>query len=165
MLAGNMKLKTFLAVAAIIGVAAVALIYISCDGSEPKAGADAKPTATARETTTTNPSKPEPAAATTAAATAGGKRAVDVAVMSWRGKDLGAKKKKDVSKGKPFKINVYQDGGKATVNRVKVDLDRDGKWDEKWTFDGDKIKRKVSPNDDENYSDKYKWVNGAWKKK
>ena len=92
-------------------------------------------------------------------------RPVDVVVMGYRGKALGAKKKKDVTKGKPFKVNVYQDAGKSTVNRAKIDLDRDDKFDEKWTFDGDTISRKVSPNDDESYTEEYVWDGKAWAKR
>jgi hypothetical protein len=48
------------------------------------------------------------------------------------------------------------------VNRAKIDLDRDDKWDEKWTFDGTNISRKVSPNDDEDYSQEYDWNGSEW---
>ncbi|MEC7987742.1 MAG: hypothetical protein VX278_21415 [Myxococcota bacterium] len=83
--------------------------------------------------------------------------------FSWQGRALSSKKKKDVSSGKPFKINVYQDAGKSTVNRLKIDLDRDDKWDEKWTFSGDKVSRKKSSNDDENYDLQQEWQGNTWK--
>lgn len=58
---------------------------------------------------------------------------------------------KDASKGRPFKINLYSDDG-TRFNRAKVDLDRDDRWDEKWTFKPDgSTEREVAPNDDENY--------------
>ena len=76
-------------------------------------------------------------------------------ILDWAGKDLRSPKRKDVSRGKPWKINVYQDKGATAVTRAKVDLDRDGPdsvWDEKWTFGPDgAITRKRSTQDDGTY--------------
>lgn len=71
---------------------------------------------------------------------------------------------KAVSKGKPFKVNVYQDAGAPTANRVEVDLDRewDEKWDEKFTFEDGTITRKVAPADDEVYTQSYRWDGKEW---
>ena len=170
MLAGNMKLNHFLAIAAVAVAAGAGILYVSCDGGSkpaPTASTATPDTATAKSPVA--PDKPaatdSPAAAPKPAVVGPSERPVDVAVMQWRGKNLGSSKLKDASKGQPFKVSVYQDSGEKTVNRVKVDLNRNGKWDEKWTFDGDKIKRKVAPKDDEVYSESYKWADGAWKKK
>jgi hypothetical protein len=89
-------------------------------------------------------------------------RAHDAAVLAYRGKAIGTDKIKDASKGKPYKINVYQDAGKPTANRAKVDLDRDDKWDEKYTFDGDTVTLEISPNEDESYPDRYHWSGDGW---
>ncbi len=83
-------------------------------------------------------------------------------VMYYRGKDLGTNKLKDVSKGQAFKINVYQDEGQATANRAKVDIDRDDKWDQKWTFDASGASVKIAPNDDEDYSVAKRWTDQGW---
>ncbi|MBT3221283.1 MAG: hypothetical protein HN348_19545 [Proteobacteria bacterium] len=83
-------------------------------------------------------------------------------VFGYQGKDIGTTKLKDVTKGKPFKVNVYQDAGSSTVNRAKVDLDRDEKWDEKWTFGTDKVTRQVAPTDDENYTEVWVWNGLDW---
>jgi hypothetical protein len=91
-------------------------------------------------------------------------RAVDKDVMQWAGKNLGGDKLKDVTKGRPYKVNVYQDSGKSAMNRAKVDLNRNDKWDEKWTFDGPNITRQIAPADDENYSETYIWNGSAWAK-
>jgi hypothetical protein len=90
-----------------------------------------------------------------------GQDPVDAALLSWIGKDLGTTKIKDVTKGKPFKINVYQDAGNASANRAKIDLDRDDKWDIKVTFE-EPPSRQVSPSDDENYSLTQTWSGQAW---
>ena len=84
--------------------------------------------------------------------------------FSWQGKDIGGKKKKDVTKGQKCKINLYQDAGNSSVNRLKIDLDRDDKWDEKWTFKDDgSISRKVASKDDEQYDIEQAWSGSAWK--
>jgi hypothetical protein len=90
-------------------------------------------------------------------------RDVDRAVVQWRGKALGSDKIKDATTGQPFKVNVYQDAGRATANRAKVDLDRDDKWDEKWTFEADgRVIRDVAPGDDDVYTVKEVWQGGRW---
>ncbi len=169
MLAGRMKLRNFIAVAAAFGVAAIVGGYVACDKAASNRVA-AKPVAThAGDTAPAGkrllaPPPPPTVAAPTPKVKVDGpnERAVDKAVMSWVGRDLGSKKRKDVAAGKPFKINVYQDAGETTANRAKVDLDRDGKWDEKWTFKPGEISRKVSSNDDDNYDKKQLWKDGAW---
>jgi hypothetical protein len=93
-------------------------------------------------------------------------RPVDKAVMGWFGKDLGDSKRKDVTSGQPYKVNLYQDAGNSSVNRAKIDLDRDEKWDEKWTFKGSEISRKVSSADDDStYDQEFVWQGGAWVKR
>ncbi len=50
---------------------------------------------------------------------------------------------KDGTRGRPYKINVYSDDGRRW-NRLKVDLDRDERWDESWTIKPDgSIERRV----------------------
>ena len=97
-----------------------------------------------------------------AAPVVGAGRPVDVDLMTWKGRDLGSDKKKDVTSGKPYKINVYQDAGQTTANRAKVDLDRDDKWDEKITFEPTRITREVAPADDEQYVERYHWDGAGW---
>ncbi|MCB9679089.1 MAG: hypothetical protein H6737_28565 [Alphaproteobacteria bacterium] len=103
----------------------------------------------------------EPAAPDEAHTAAKG-RPVDTIAMAYRGRDIKSDKLKDASKSTPFKVNVYQDAGHATANRVKLDLDRDDKWDEKWTFDGDDVLREVAPADDEVYTETYGWDGSGW---
>ena len=52
---------------------------------------------------------------------------------------------------------------KDSAERVKIDLDRDEKWDEKWTIAADgSIEREVAPADDEQYSEKYQRTGTEW---
>lgn len=71
-------------------------------------------------------------------------------------------KLKDATRGTPYKVNLYSDD-RQRWNRAKVDLDRDDKWDEKWTFFPDgATEREVAPADDENYTERYVLRDGAW---
>ncbi len=165
-LAGTMKLKTFLV---LVGTGVV-LVAAACVGGsilfggavvsevdmEPPQRSAPEPVAAAPA-----PAPQAPPSATPKPAPAAG-RPVDRVVLGYQGRDLGTKKRKDVTKGKPFKVNVYQDDGHATANRAKADLDRDDRWDEKFTFDGDEITRKVSPADDEDYSESFRWNGSDW---
>jgi hypothetical protein len=72
---------------------------------------------------------------------------------------------KDATKSQPFKINLYSDDN-ARFNRAKVDLDRDDKWDESWTFkSATDIERQVSPDDNEQFTEVFVVHNGQWVKK
>jgi len=112
------------------------------------------PTATTTTTTTTT-------------ASAGGlpqTNAVDAAMAAVLRLPV-QEKIKDATKSQAFKINLYSDDGQR-FNRAKVDLDRDDKWDESWTFkSATDIERKVAPADDENYTEVYAAQGGAWVKK
>lgn len=76
-------------------------------------------------------------------------------------------KVKDATPNRPYKVNLYAEQGKYV--RAKVDLNRNGKWDEKWSVDektGTRVyKRQVSPSDDDlNYPDKFKLRGKLWEK-
>ena len=77
-----------------------------------------------------------------------------------------ADKAKDATPHRPYKVNLYAEGGKYV--RAKVDLNRNGKWDEKWAVEKNGepvVKRQVSPSDDDkNYPDKFKLRGKAWKR-
>lgn len=159
-LAGRMRLNTFLAmlVAGIAVCGAGWLIFGSVLGAifwpEPDIPDAPQPPPTVETSPETTPSStPAPASSSDSH---------EVVVMSFAGKDLGSSKRKDVTSGRAFKINVYQDDGNSTANRAKVDLDRDDKWDEKWTIDGASISRQVAPSDDESYSVEQTWSGTAW---
>lgn len=44
---------------------------------------------------------------------------------------------KDLSQGTGWKINLYEDTGDSVYDRVKIDFDRDDKWDETWKLQSD----------------------------
>ncbi len=179
MLAGRMKRKHFLLLAGLAAVLVVGgllatgvvggLFLASTEAESLKPTAQPDPVAQPAVNPALTPQAPSPGATPVnpdqpSAISGPSERDVDKAVMRWAGKDLGSKKLKDVTKGRPYKVNVYQDSGNSTMNRAKVDLNRNDKWDEKWTFDGSSISRKVAPADDENYSENYVWNGSAWAK-
>jgi hypothetical protein len=86
-------------------------------------------------------------------------------LLDWVGRDLGAGKRDDVTRGRPYRVDVYQEGGRTTATHAHVDLDRDGLWDEKWTFEPDGgVRRTVSPADDESYRVWEIWTGSRWKR-
>lgn len=94
-------------------------------------------------------------------------RAMDREILERVAQGVEGDKAKDAIRGRPWKVNLYRDAGQARVNRLKIDLDRDEKWDEKWTFaaDGDRpvVKRQVSPNDDEAYTLEFVLEGETWR--
>lgn len=88
------------------------------------------------------------------------------AVLAASKQNISGDKGKDALPGRPYKVNLYKDPGQTRVNRLKLDLDRDDKWDEKWTLeDGGKVKRQIAPADDENYTLEYRLEGEYWRKK
>jgi len=96
-------------------------------------------------------------------------RPMDREILARVAKGISGGKGKDAIKGRSWKVNLYQDAGQSRVNRLKIDLDRDEKWDEKWTFltDGGQevVKRQVAPGDDEVYTDEYLLDGERWRRK
>lgn len=87
---------------------------------------------------------------------------VERALLGLLGTPAADEKLKDAIPG-PIKVNVYREGDLWA--RAKVDLDRDDKWDEKWTIaEGGAIERQVAPADDEVYTETYRLADGTWSK-
>lgn len=82
-------------------------------------------------------------------------RPMDVEILAVAAANISGDKLKDAVKGRAWKVNLYRDAGESQVNRAKVDLDRDDKWDEKWTWKDGRITREVASNDDETYNWKF----------
>jgi hypothetical protein len=94
-------------------------------------------------------------------------RALDEKILALVERGISGSKRKDAFSGEPWKVNLYAEGGKVT--RLKLDLDRDETWDESWTFETPgsraKVKRQVSPDDDDVRSLEYRLQAGRWIKK
>jgi hypothetical protein len=174
-LAGNMKLRNFVLLAIVAAGAGSVGLYMACSGKkhteaekeekaerhrekEERAKAAATPDA-AVAAAPTPPLAPPPASVDLVA------RAYDTEAIAWKGKTISGDKIKDASHGKPYKINVYKDAGSPTVDRVKIDLNRNGKFDEKINFEKDgTITLERAPADDEKYTEKYHWTGTGWMK-
>ncbi|MCK6503882.1 hypothetical protein L6R53_10860 [Myxococcota bacterium] len=170
MLAGNVKLKTFLGLLGLGGavlVGGVGWWWSTRPAPPPPPPAPALAPAPAPPATAPAIAAAPDAPSTSAAPTsqADGALPHQADVLTWVGKDLGADKKKDTTKGRAWKVNVYQDAGNTSANRAKVDLDRDDRWDEKWTFEGDgRVSRQVAPADDEQYTETWVWNGQDWQR-
>src|SRR4051812_16604814 len=125
MMAGKMRLNTFLllvcatAGAFACGGAAVYFFVVPPTRAPPPVAILAPAPAVTTAPAAPSLPAPSPVAAPVAAAptgsTAPGAREVDTTVLSYKGKDIGGDKLKDVTAGKPYKLNVYQDAGKNTA--------------------------------------------------
>ena len=120
----------------------------------------------AREGTASSAPQPTPTEPPAAGAEAGDAlRPMDNEVLALARAGISGDRVKDATAGKPYKVSLYRDAGQTGVNRLKIDLDRDDKWDEKWSIEGETIKRQVAPADDEKYSQEYRLRGGAWVRK
>ncbi len=94
-------------------------------------------------------------------------RPMDREILARVAQGISGDKAKDAVRGRPWKVNLYQDAGQSRVNRLKIDLDRDDRWDEKWSFstDGGKevVKRQVAPADDEAYTREFVLDGDRWR--
>jgi hypothetical protein len=70
----------------------------------------------------------------------------------------------DAARDKPYQLNLYQGPNSSTVERARVDLDRDGKFDEKYSFGPNGVQLQRAPHYDENYTDTYIWKGGRWQR-
>ncbi len=148
-LAGRMKLRHFLVLVG--GVVAVGTMLLVARHEPPAPTVPEIAVVAPPSVPSTPAATPSPPAAPATPTVSVADQAQSV-VLSYRGRDLGTDKLKDVSKGRAFKVNVYQDDGHATANRAKVDLDRDDQWDQKYTFQDDgSVALKTSSDDDETY--------------
>jgi hypothetical protein len=158
-----MKLKNFVLLVVLGACAAVAGVYAACgrDHAQPKptvASERPAPPPPAAPSAPAQPAPdPEPPTPSDLAA-----RPYDAEVLAWRTRSISSDKQKDVARGAAYKINIYQDSGATTVNRAKVDANRNNKWDDKFTFEGEKITLQHAPGDDEKYTETYHWNGSGW---
>lgn len=95
-------------------------------------------------------------------------RALDGRILERVQANISGDKEKDAFRNEAWKVNIYKDAGEQQPNRLKIDYDRDEKWDEKWSFEREgthtEVKRFVAPADDENYTVEYRMRAGRWVK-
>ena len=171
-----MRYKTFrtLAIVGVVGVGAAGLYGLSRRGGSPESAA-APPAASAPAPLAVAAAEPAPiraalagpAQAEASSTSPDAFRPMDREILDRVSQGISGDKAKDAVRGRPWKVNLYKDAGRARVNRLKIDLDRDEKWDEKWTFTSeggkDVVKRHVAPNDDEAYSLELRLEGESWR--
>jgi hypothetical protein len=153
-----MKLKYFLTLVGAFGITIVILLVTMCKSDEPPP----KPEPALNTPPVPRPQPPTPTPTPARASGELAARPYDAEVIAWATRSISGDKQKDVSKGKSYKINVYKDAGHSTVNRAKVDVNRNDKWDEKYSFEPDRITLEIAPADDEQYTQTYHWTGSAW---
>lgn len=172
---GHVKFQTFRALALggvfLVGGLGLFGLYASCHSDDSKAAA----TATADDATSTRSTqaRPPPKApatgspGTTSAPTGDPSEVTSLhkQVLDRMAAGFPGDKVKDAVKTDAVKVNLYKDPD--GTRRAKLDLDRDDKWDEKWTFEGasgvDAVKRQVSTKDDDStYDVEYRLQAGRW---
>ena len=173
-----MKYKTFRALliggVGLLGVGGIAAAYAACDSGKSSAPTAVVETASKVPATATpktaSPGGRDPVPQTPATSELGAAQLDlserDQAILARVRQGFTGDKVKDALKGASYKVNLYDEGGKV---RLKVDLDRDEKWDEKWSLESkspdDGVKRQISTKDDETYDLEYRLEAGRWRKK
>lgn len=172
-----MRFKTFrmllIGGLAVGGIGGLVAVSTCCKKDETAAKPEVKAAAPGpKETTAPKPTPtptPAPTPTPTAASDGLALRPMDQQILDYLAKPATTDKVKDAFPGQTWKANIYRENGAAKFNRVKIDLNRNEKWDEKWSVETDGgqevIKRQVAPADDEKYTEEYRLKAGKWVKK
>lgn len=97
---------------------------------------------------------------------ADGLRPIDKQIVEFLARPGSGEKVKDAFPREKYKVSVYRDGTDSNWSRIKIDYNRNEKWDEKWTLEaGQPAKRQVASKDDEQYDVEYRWRGGKWEVK
>lgn len=90
-------------------------------------------------------------------------RDFDRKIFDLLGKPAGWDKLKDALPGSGIHVALYSDPPSNIPTRVKIDRNKNDRWDEKWEVDGTTVtKRLVSSKDDENYDQVWKLAGDIW---
>ncbi len=166
-LAGSMKFRNFLLMVVLVGAGAVTASYLACSSKHD----EPTPKPTTPPVTDIRPAVPPPtpmppvdAAIAPVATSDLAARPYDADVLAWRTKTAPKGEIKDAAPHASYELDLYQDGGEPTIDRAKLDANRNGKWDDKYTFDGNSITLEHAPADDEKYTERYHWNGSGWTK-
>lgn len=139
--------------------------HINCGGGGDTTSASRQADRRTAQTAPASPVTPQPQRPAAPASSASGRDQAVIAVLESKRTQSGDKIK-DALPRESYKVNVYRDGASPTWNRVKIDYDRDEKWDEKWDLeDGRPVKKQVSTADNDSYDREFRWQGGQWVEK
>jgi hypothetical protein len=88
-------------------------------------------------------------------------RPVDDAAMAVIEAPMSEAIRPDVTPSAPYRIQLERGENGVSAGKLRIDLDRDGAFDEQWTL-GSPIVRDVSPADDGNYTEHTVWTPSGW---
>lgn len=164
-----MRFKTFRTIVisglAIAGIGGLVAVSTCCKKEEKPEVAVTKPEAKPVAKPVPLPTPPAPMA-TTPPGDGNELRPMDQKILDLIAKPATTDKIKDAFPGQPWKVNIYREAGATKFNRVKIDYNRNEKWEEKWSIDTDDgqevVKRQVAPADDEKYTEEFRLKAGKW---
>lgn len=68
----------------------------------------------------------------------------------------------DIFPKQPYRVKVFRIVANGPVTHVWIDMNRNGKWDERWDLKADQVDRHIADADDENYDTDARLRNGRW---
>lgn len=97
-------------------------------------------------------------------AVADGVRAqAEIWLLTQQGRTLRAPLERDAREGVSWYVDLFQEDGASVITGAHLDLDRDGRADQRWTYEGeDQVRREVSTADDEMYDQAWEWTDEGW---
>ena len=99
-----------------------------------------------------------------AAVTDGVRAQAEIWLLTQQGRTLRLPLERDAREGVSWYVDLYQEDGASTITGAHLDLDRDGRADQRWTYEGEeRVLREVSSGDDELYDQVWEWSDEGWR--
>ncbi|MFT5356564.1 MAG: hypothetical protein ACI9KE_003789, partial [Polyangiales bacterium] len=87
----------------------------------------------------------------------------EIWLLTQQGRTLDVPLERDAREGVPWHVDLYQEDGSDMITGAHLDLDRDGRADQRWTYEGEeRVLREVSSGDDEVYDQLWEWTDAGW---
>ncbi|MFK7999846.1 MAG: hypothetical protein AB8H86_09625 [Polyangiales bacterium] len=87
----------------------------------------------------------------------------EIWLLTQQGRSLDVPLERDARGGVPWYVDLYQEEGSSMITGARLDLDRDGRADQRWTYEGEeRVQREVSTRDDEVYDEVWEWTDAGW---
>lgn len=87
----------------------------------------------------------------------------EIWLLTQQGRTLDVPLERDARGGVPWYVDLYQEEGSSMITGARLDFDRDGRADQRWTYEGEeRVRREVSTRDDEVYDQVWEWTDAGW---